>query len=312
MQQNGHGAAPQILAVVGLTASGKTALSLSLAEHLGWDIVSVDAYQVYRGMNIGTAKVTPAERARVAHHLVDIIDIDAAWGVGAFVEHFDRVVDERRHVVAVGGSALYVRAALDGLDLAPTDPAVRAKWEAECQRVGPGALHQRLQQVDPAAAAAILPTNGRRLVRALEVNELTGGPFIARMPEPRYRWPGTLQIGVRWPLADLDARIALRVRQMVAAGWLDETRDLVARGLLDTPTASRTLGYDTMAEVLAGRLTTEAAVEAVTSATRRFARRQDKWFRRDPRIRWFDGADGDLAERARALADEWSGGGAVR
>ena len=291
-------AGPPLVAVVGPTATGKSDLGLALAEKLGGEVVNADAMQLYRGMDIGTAKLTVAERRGVPHHLLDVLDITDTASVAAYQREARAVIErlraDRRTPVLVGGSGLYVQAVLDELEFPGTDPAIRARLEDELAERGSGVLHTRLAGLDPAAAAAVLPSNGRRIVRALEVIELTGRPFTATMPRigaPRY---DAVLVGVDRDGAELDERIALRVDLMMAAGLVDETRALLDRGLRDGRTASRALGYQQDVDALDGDRTMAEAAERTVVATRRFVRRQRSWFRRDHRIRWFDGAAPDL------------------
>ena len=287
-----------IVAVVGATAAGKTGLSLDLAEALGGEIVNTDAMQVYRGMDIGTAKLPLAERRGIPHHLLDLLEVTEPASVAEFQRWARDVVADLRAAgrppVLVGGSALYTRAVVDRFEFPGTDPALRARLEAELADAGPAAMHARLAAVDPAAAAAVLPSNGRRIVRALEVVELTGGPFRATLPEPRPHYPAVV-VGLDREPAELDARVAQRVDRMWAAGFVAEVEALVAEGLREGPTASRALGYAQVLAQLAGELGPEEAKEVTVRATRRFVRRQRSWFRRDPAVRWFDaGAAGLL------------------
>jgi tRNA dimethylallyltransferase len=297
--------APQVVAVVGPTAAGKSDLGVALARRLGGEVVNADSMQLYRGMDIGTAKLTPAERQGVPHHLLDVWDVTVTASVAEYQRmaraEIDRLLAAGRTPVLVGGSGLYVRAALDRLEFPGTDPDVRARLEAELARAGSGALHARLAEADPAAAAAILPSNGRRVVRALEVVEITGRPFTAHLPGPAeeraaYR---AVQIGLTVDRAELDERIATRVDRMWEAGLVDEVRDLERAGLREGRTASRALGYQQVLAALAGECTEEEARAETVRATRRFARRQESWFRRDPRVRWLSGA----REGADRLAD---------
>ena len=292
-----------IVAVVGATASGKSALALDLAEALGGEVVNTDAMQVYRGMDIGTAKLPLAERRGIPHHLLDLLDIDETASVAEFQRLARDVIADCRArgvtPVLVGGSALYTRAILDRIDFPGTDPAVRARWEAELERVGPEALHDLLAERDPAAAAEIERLNGRRVVRALEVIEITGKPFVARIPEPEYLDPHTVQIGVDIDRETVDARIETRVSQMWAEGLLDEVRALP--GLADTRTASRAIGYRQALDQLAGEIDETEAMRRTTVATRRFVRRQDAWFRKDPRVTWLAYDDPRLVDEAIAL-----------
>ncbi|MFA1550024.1 tRNA (adenosine(37)-N6)-dimethylallyltransferase MiaA [Actinomadura chokoriensis] len=302
-----------MIAVVGATAAGKSDLAVELALRLDGEAVNADSMQLYRGMDIGTAKLSAAEMRGVPHHLLDVWDVTRTASVAEYQRLSAEVVADVRGrgrlPVLVGGSGLYVRAALDRLEFPGTDPAVRARLEQELARVGPGALHERLRELDPAAADAILPSNGRRIVRALEAIEITGRPFSATLPEHRYRYDSALQIGVSVPREALDERIAQRVERMWDAGLVDEVADLEKRGLRDGLTAGRALGYAQVLRFLAGEWTQEQAKEDTIRTTRRFARRQESWFRRDPRVRWLPYDAADLVERALALIAEESGRG---
>jgi tRNA dimethylallyltransferase len=291
-----------VIAVVGATAAGKSDLAVELALRLGGEAVNADSMQLYRGMDIGTAKLTREEMRGVPHHLLDVWDVTETASVAEYQRlSADAIAGIRargRVPVLVGGSGLYVRAALDRLEFPGTDPAVRARLEAELEREGSAALHARLRERDPAAAEAILPSNGRRIVRALEVIEITGRPFTASLPEHVYRYGSVVQIGLGVPRETLDERIALRVRRMWDAGLVDEVRALEKRGLRDGLTAGRALGYAQVLRFLAGEWTEERAMEETVRTTRRFARRQESWFRRDPRVRWLPHDAPDLVERA--------------
>ncbi|MCK9928377.1 tRNA (adenosine(37)-N6)-dimethylallyltransferase MiaA [Frankia sp. Mgl5] len=281
-----------VIAVVGPTGAGKSDLAVEIALELGGEIVNADSMQLYRGMDIGTAKIPMVERRGVPHHLLDIWEITRAADVASYQADARRVVDgllaAGRVPILVGGSGLYVRAVLDDLSFPGTDPAVRARLERELAEVGPGPLHERLTGLAPTAAAAILPGNGRRIVRALEVVELTG-TFEATLPEYRSIYD-VVQVGVDRP--DLDTRIADRVELMWRAGFVDEVAALAEAGLRDGRTASRALGYAQVLAVLDGAMDSmDAAKQATTTATRRFARRQRSWFRRDPRISWLEFPD---------------------
>nr|WP_294696679.1 tRNA (adenosine(37)-N6)-dimethylallyltransferase MiaA [uncultured Friedmanniella sp.] len=299
--------------LVGPTAVGKSALAVALARRYAAEgrpaeVVNADSMLVYRGMDIGTAKPTPAERAGVPHHLLDLLDVTETATVAEFQQLARTAIADCRArgviPIVVGGSALYVRAVVDDFTFPGTDAAVRARWEAELAAVGPEELHRRLATRDPAAAATIGAGNGRRLVRALEVVELTGGPYAASLPEHRYRLPGVVQIGLRIDRPTLDARIEARVDAMWAAGFLDEVRALAARspGLREGVTASRALGYRQLLAHLQGELTESQAREQTVTGTRRFASRQGGWFFRDPRIAWLDWDRPDLLYAARAVA----------
>ncbi|MFG3439827.1 tRNA (adenosine(37)-N6)-dimethylallyltransferase MiaA [Nonomuraea sp. NPDC047897] len=288
-----------VIAVVGPTAAGKSDLAVDLALRLGGECVNADSMQLYRGMDIGTAKLTLAERRGVPHHLLDIWDVTVTASVAEYQKLVRPLLDAVAVPVLVGGSGLYVRAAIDDLEFPGTDPAVRERLEAELAETGPAPLYDRLRDRDPVAAAAILPSNGRRIVRALEVIELSGRPFSATMPSYDAVYP-SVQIGLEVPRPELDERIAVRVGRMWAAGLVEEVRSLLGQGLAEGRTASRALGYAQVLRFLAGEWTEERAFEETVRATRRFARRQESWFRRDPRVRWLPYDAADLLDRALA------------
>ncbi|MBX6357275.1 MAG: tRNA (adenosine(37)-N6)-dimethylallyltransferase MiaA [Micromonosporaceae bacterium] len=294
-----------VIAIVGPTAAGKSALSIALGHALGGEVVNADSMQLYRGMDIGTAKLTAAEREGVPHHLLDIWDVTQPASVAEYQRlaraAIDGILARGRVPLLVGGSGLYVRAALEEFEFPGTDPGLRQRLEAELARIGPARLHARLAAVDPAAADRILPSNGRRIVRALEVVELTGGPFTAELPQPKPVYDA-VQIGVDREPAELDERIALRVERMWAAGLVDEVRQLVGLGLREGRTASRALGYQQVLRFLDGEWTEQRAYAETVRATRRFVRRQRSWFRRDPRVHWLDAARPDLVPAALELA----------
>lgn len=300
---------PPVVAVVGPTAAGKSDLAVEVAVRLGGEVVNGDSMQIYRGMDIGTAKLTTGERRGVAHHLLDVLDVTEPATVAEFQAWARAAVDgcrERgRTPVLVGGSALYVRAVLDRFEFPGTDPDVRAGLEAELDARGSHHLHAVLTEADPEAAARILPSNGRRIVRALEVLALTGRPFAATLPDFTYFYDDVRQVGVDVPRAVLDERIRMRVERMWAAGFVDEVRRLQADGLREGRTASRALGYAQVLRFLDGELDEVQAREATVTATRRFARRQDSWFRKDPRITWVDLDATDLTQRALSVCG-WS------
>ena len=297
-------APPPVVAVVGPTATGKTALAVALARRLGGEVVNADSMQLYRGMDIGTAKPDAAERGGVPHHLLDLWHVREPASVAEYRDLARAEVDRLRAAgtvpLLVGGSGLYVRAVLDELDFPGTDAALRARLEAELAEVGPAELHGRLARLDPAAAASVLPSNGRRIVRALEVIELTGGPFLAQLPPPRPHYPAVV-VGLDREPAELDQRIALRVDRMWASGFVDEVAALATDGLREGPTASRALGYAQVLAQFDGTLTAEEARERTVSTTRRFVRRQRSWFRRDTALTWFDAARADLADAVTGL-----------
>ncbi|MFC8298483.1 tRNA (adenosine(37)-N6)-dimethylallyltransferase MiaA [Micromonospora orduensis] len=293
-----------VVAVVGPTAAGKSALSIALAHALDGEVVNADSMQLYRGLDIGTAKLTPAERDGVPHHLLDIWEVSEPASVAEYQRlaraAVDDILSRGRVPLLVGGSGLYVRAVLERFEFPGTDPALRERLERELAEVGPAPLYARLRAADPAAAQGILPGNGRRIVRALEVIELTGAPFTASLPQPTPYYP-SVQLGVDLDTGLLDERIAVRVDRMWADGLVAETRELLGRGLAEGRTASRALGYQQVLRQLAGELTEAQARDETVRATRRFVRRQRSWFRRDPRISWLDSAAPDLFEAALRL-----------
>ncbi len=296
------GTRPVTVAIVGPTASGKTSLSLDLAGQLGGEIVNTDAMQVYRGMDIGTAKLPPAERRGITHHLLDTQDVREPATVATFQGWARSVIADLRGSgttpVLVGGSALYIRAILDRFEFQATDPGVRAQLEAELADVGPAALHARLVDLDPRTAATLAPDNGRRVVRALEVIELTGRPYAAALPELTYVDPRTVQVGVDIDRPTLDARIEQRVHHMYDAGLVAEVERLLDEGLAEGRTASRAIGYREARMVLAGELDLDEARRRTVFATRRYARKQMGWWRKDPRITWVSYDAADLLEQA--------------
>lgn len=293
------------IAVVGPTATGKSDLALDLAGELGGEIVNIDAMQLYRGMDVGTAKLPPDQRRGIAHHLLDVLDVTETATVAAYQSAARAVVEDimarAKTPVIVGGSMMYVQALLDEWDFPATDPEVRARWEALLDEGGVQALHAALRQADPVAAATILPTDGRRMVRALEVVELTGRPFAASAPTigaPRWN---TVILGVDRETAALDARIETRTATMFDSGLVEEVRGLLDVGLREGRTARRAIGYAQVLAYLDDEYDLDHARERTLIGTRRYVRRQRSWFRRDSRVRWVDGADPELAATALAL-----------
>jgi tRNA dimethylallyltransferase len=293
----------RVIAVVGPTATGKSDLAVALAQRLGGEVINADSMQLYIGMDIGTAKLAPAERGGVEHHLLDIWPVSKSAAVAEYQAlarlAIAAILDRGRVPIMVGGSGLYLRGALDHLEFPGESPQIRRRLYRELAELGPAAMHARLAEQDPPAAAAILPSNGRRIVRALEVIELTGRPFTARMPGFHSVYD-TVQIGL--DRDDLDDRVARRVHRMMALGFLDEVRGLLPAGLRDSPTAGKALGYAQLLAVMAdsGDVVGDLA-EAVAQtirATRRFVRRQRSWFRRDPRVHWLDAGDDRLLDAA--------------
>ncbi|MBD3144341.1 tRNA (adenosine(37)-N6)-dimethylallyltransferase MiaA [Microbispora bryophytorum] len=293
-----------VIAVVGATAAGKSDLAVELALRLNGEVINTDSMQLYEGMDIGTAKLTREERRGVPHHLLDIWPVTRTASVAEYQRLARPLIEDLRSrgrvPVLAGGSGLYVRAAIDNLEFPGTDPDVRARLDKELAATGPAPLYERLKDLDPVAAENILPSNGRRIVRALEVIELSGRPFSATMPSYDAVYD-SVQIGVEVPRPLLDERIERRVALMWEAGLVDEVRALAARGLAEGRTAGRALGYAQVLRFLSGEWTEEQAREETVRATRRFARRQESWFRRDPRVVWLPFDASDLAGRAIAV-----------
>lgn len=299
-----------VVAVVGPTATGKSDLGLALAQALRGEVVNADASQLYAGMDIGTAKLDHAARQGIPHHQLDVLEVTQEASVAAYQgsARADLAAIRGRGSVpvVVGGSGLYVRALLDRLDIPPTDPGVRARWQARLEREGVAALHALLAERDPAAAAAIEPRNDRRVVRALEVVELTGRPFSATLPTRELVEP-TVLLGLRADREVLDARVARRAEGMWRAGLVEEVEALVGRGLREGRTASRAVGYAQALRQLDGELTRAEAVEDTVVATRRLARRQERWFGPDPRVVWLEHDAPDLLEQALAAVGRAGG-----
>ena len=295
-------ARPPVIAVVGPTGSGKSDLAVNLALALDGEVINADAMQFYRGMDIGTAKITAAERRGVPHHLLDTLDVTEEASVSDFqLEARALIADihaRGKRAILAGGSGLYVRAALDVLEFPGTDPEVRGELEAEYAAQGPGPLLVRLRDVDPVSAGRV--SDARRIIRALEVHQLTGRPFSSFMPRREYFQPA-IQIGLAVDREQLRERLARRVHAMVDKGLLEEVRRLDASGLRRGKTAPRALGYSQFLKVLDGGTTVEQAAEETIVATRQFARRQLTWFRADPRISWLDWQDPELDTKAIAL-----------
>ena len=292
-----------VVGVVGPTATGKSDLAIALAQRLRGEVVGADASQLYRGMDIGTAKVPLEGRHGIPHHQLDVLDVTQEASVAAFQAHaradIEAVLARGALPVVAGGSGLYVRAALDRLEIPPTDPDVRAALQERLDREGVAGLLAELRAVDPPAADAIEPNNGRRVVRALEVIALTGRPFSATMPTREFVRP-TVLVGLRTDREALDARIDRRARGMFDAGLVEETRGLVSLGLREGRTASRAVGYAQALAVIDGTSTLEDAVADTALRTRRLVRRQESWFGADPRVGWFDPFAGpwdDLVDR---------------
>lgn len=300
---------PQPIAVIGPTGTGKSQLALEVAERLGGEIVNADAMQQYRGMDIGTAKLSAGERRGIPHHQLDVLDVTETATVARYqqaaVADVEAIAARGAVPVVVGGSMMYIQSLLDDWAFPATDPDVRARWELRLAEIGVAALHAELADRDPAAAAAILATDGRRIVRALEVVELTGQPFAASAPQiGAPRWD-TLIVGLDWDTAVLDERLAQRTDAMFDSGLVDEVSSLLDCGLREGVTAARALGYAQVIAALDAGGTTEQLAEAhelTFIGTRRYVRRQRSWFRRDHRIVWLDGSAPGLAD---AVSARW-------
>ncbi len=282
-----------LIAVVGPTATGKSELALNLAERLGNSVIlNADSMQLYRGLDVGTAKTPLGERRGIPHLLFDQLDVDQEASVARYQTVAQQQVRteqaQGRAVVAVGGSGLYVRALIDRMEFPGTDSQVRAKWENLAATEGRAHLHQLLKRRDPVAAAQIHPNNARRVIRALEVIEVTGRPFSANLPSQEYVFRPTFQFGLAWDLAELDARIDARAASMFAGGLIEETRALLGRGRQFGKTAAGAIGYAQAIAVAEGSMSVGQAIDQVALETRQLARRQVKWFRRDSRIVWLD------------------------
>jgi tRNA dimethylallyltransferase len=291
-----------VIAVVGPTAAGKSDLGIALAREFGGEVVNADSMQLYRGMDIGTAKLSEAEREGVPHHLLDIWDVTERAAVAEY-QRFARaqvnaLLAAGRVPVLVGGSGLYVDAVLGGFDFPGTDPALRAKLEGRLEAEGSAALHAELAARDPRSAEAILPSNGRRIVRALEVVLLTGAPFQASLPDAGYHYPGTVRVGLGVEKAQLDERITRRVDIMWEKGLVAEVAGLIPQGLREGETASRALGYQQVLDFLGGHCTEQEARDHTALRTRQFARRQEKWFRRAQDTVWLARDRADLVSAA--------------
>lgn len=299
---------PPVIAIVGATATGKSAVALELAARLNAEIINADSMQFYRGMDIGTAKLTLAERRGIPHHQLDTLDVHEDATVARFQEaaraDVDAIHARGRRAIVVGGSGLYVRALLDRFEFPGTDPQIRARLEARAEAEGPGLLYRQLAALDPAAAAKIQPQNAKRIVRALEVIEMTGAPFSSSLPTHEYAIPA-VQVGLRLGYAPLDERIDARVDEMWRAGLVDEVVALSAKGLREAVTARRAVGYAETLRHLDGELDADATRALIKQHTRRLARKQARWFQPDGRVTWID-APADAADVMRAADDALS------
>jgi len=291
----------KLVIISGATATGKSELAIEVAKEICAEIISADSMQLYKGMDIGTAKLTMAERQGITHHLLDLVDIKTDVTVSWYQELARAKIDELRgagkNVVVVGGTGLYIKAILDDLNFPETDPEVRMKLNQEAEKIGGDAMHQRLAKLDPAASLAIPKENVRRVIRALEVIEITGKPFTAILPrEDSTKYPDAMQFGLAMDRESLDIRIDNRVAKMWESGFVDEVEELINQGILEGKTAQAAIGYAQIIRMKHGSMSQEEAIEDTARATRQYARRQETWFSRDLRITWLS-ATSNLSER---------------
>ena len=295
-----------LVVIAGATATGKSDLAVELAKKIGGEIVNADSMQLYRGMDIGTAKLTQDERRGISHHLLDLVDVSTDVNVAWYQEQARSVIDQLLAqgipAIVVGGTGFYIKAILDDLNFPDTDPAVREKLTLEAEKIGGDALHKRLGILDPAAAAAIPRENVRRVIRALEVIEITGKPFTANLPrENSTKYPDALQFGLTMDRELLDLRVDKRVEMMFEKGLVTEVQGLIEDGLLAGKTARAALGYAQVISMLAGDISLEQAISDTKLATRQYIRRQETWFRRDQRISWLDSDSNRLETIEKAI-----------
>ena len=295
----------KLVIISGATATGKSELAIEVAKEIGAEIISADSMQLYKGMDIGTAKLSRTERQGITHHLLDLVDVKTDVTVSWYQELARAKIDELRgagkSVVVVGGTGLYIKAILDDLNFPETDPEVREKLNQEAEKIGGDAMHQRLAKLDPAASLAIPKENVRRVIRALEVIEITGKPFTAILPrEDSTKYPDAMQFGLAMDRESLDIRIDNRVAKMWKAGFIDEVEELINQGILEGKTAQAAIGYAQIIRMKHGSMSQEEAVEDTARATRQYARRQETWFSRDLRITWLS-ATSNLSERKASL-----------
>jgi tRNA dimethylallyltransferase len=291
----------KLIIITGATATGKSDLAVAVASELKAEIISADSMQLYKGMDIGTAKLTMEERNGIVHHMLDVVDVKEDVSVSWYQEFARAKIDELRNqgknVVVVGGTGLYIKAILDDLNFPETDPEVRAKLNLEAEKIGGDAMHERLSKLDPAAGLAIPKENVRRVVRALEVIEITGKPFTAVLPRiDSSKYPDAMQFGLAMNRETLDARIDSRVAKMWNLGFVDEVEALINDGLLEGRTAQAAIGYAQIVRMKHGEYGEESAREETARATRQYARRQETWFSKDLRITWLS-AKSNLLER---------------
>jgi tRNA dimethylallyltransferase len=281
----------RVIVICGATATGKSDIAIEIAREIDAEVINADSMQLYKGMDIGTAKLSVEERKGIPHHLLDVLDVSQDSTVAWYQEMARTAIAEihsrGKAALIVGGTGLYIKAVLDDLNFPDTDPAVRAKLEAEAEEFGSASLFSRLEELDPAAALAIDRANTRRIIRALEVIEITGQPFTANLPrEDSSRYPDALQFGLVIDREHLRERIDLRVDRMWNAGFVDEVDHLIANGIREGVTAQRALGYAQIIAMRDGTMTEDEAKEETKRASRQYARRQETWFSRDARIQW--------------------------
>ena len=302
---------PLAVAIMGPTASGKTAAALHIAGHLPCEIISVDSALVYRGMDIGTAKLSLQERRGIPHHLIDWLEITdestAAEYQAVARPLIMKLQSEGITPVLVGGSMLYIAAVLNNFEFPARDAELRQQLEAQLDELGPHEMHRRLKAVDPVAASRIIPQNGRRSVRALEIVTLTGQPFAAALPDEPEDWQPVLEIGVNGPRDDLVQRLERRVQKMWQLGLVQEAESLIPLGIREGKTSSRAIGYSQALAQIDGLLTQDEAIADTVRLTQKYARRQMSWFRRDNRIQWLDYQDEQMNSKAANLVSEWLG-----
>lgn len=281
----------KVIVICGATATGKSEIAIQIAQELDAEIINADSMQLYRGMDIGTAKLSLEEQQGIPHQLLDVLDVKEDSTVAWYQERARAAITEihsrGKDAVIVGGTGLYIKAILDDLNFPDTNPEVRAKLEAEAEEFGSASLFARLEELDPAAALAIDRANTRRIIRALEVIEITGQPFTANLPrEDSSRYPDAMQFGLVMDREHLRERIDLRVDRMWESGFVDEVDRLITQGIKDGVTAQRALGYAQIIAMRDGTMTEEEAKEDTKRASRQYARRQETWFSRDARIQW--------------------------
>lgn len=305
---------PKLIAVVGPTGSGKSNLAIEIAKHVlahggRAEIINADSMQFYRGMDIGTAKLSVEERQGITHHLFDWLEITDESTAAEYQTVARPLIEELQAQsvvpILVGGSMLYVAAVLNNFEFPARDAQLRAQLEVDLEQVGPHELHRRLAAIDPVAAGRITPENGRRTVRALEIVTLTGQPFAAALPDEIVDWQPVLEIGTNGPREDLRARLEARVHQMWENGLLNEVESLIPLGVRNGKTSSRAIGYAQALNQIDGLMSEEEAIADTVRLTQKYARRQMSWFRRDPRINWLDYQDLQFQSKALQLVTNW-------